>query len=117
MTNWWKNTKSRAEKWSALTDEDKTQYKKRISRSARDDYRDYVNDILNDLETETDKIKLQTSIEKRNHFLHDQKDAPLYNYLLTKMGTLSPVLNRSLKNGQSSLNRSLRHATMNQLLI
>ena len=38
--------------WESLSDEEKVGYRKAISRSARNDYRDYVNDIITDLESD-----------------------------------------------------------------
>ena len=42
----------RSEKWESLSDQEKVGYRKAISRSARNDYRDYVNDIITDLESD-----------------------------------------------------------------
>ena len=40
----------RSEKWESLSDQEKVGYRKAISLSARNDYRDYVNNIITDLE-------------------------------------------------------------------
>ena len=44
--------RERSEKWDKLTDEEKLEYRKDISRSARNDYRDYVNNIITDIESD-----------------------------------------------------------------
>ena len=68
----------RSEKWDKLSYKDKINYKKAISRSARSDYREHVNNIITDIEADIAAGKTSDIFVNSSVSVNSSKRKPLY---------------------------------------